>query len=76
MVADFFEVDEHTIERYLEKYADELQRNGYVLMRGKNLKNIKLAFATDINVGSKTTSMRCGKLDAASYPPVSLFRGI
>jgi len=57
MIADFFEVDERTIERYLERHAEELKHNGYVLMRGKRLKNIKLAFAPVINVGSKTTQL-------------------
>ena len=56
-VADFFEIDERTIERYLKKYSDELKQNGYVLMRGKRLNILKLKFATDINVGSKTTQI-------------------
>ena len=38
MVADFFEVDGRTVERYLEKYSDELKHNGYVLIRGNRLK--------------------------------------
>jgi len=57
MVADFFEVEERTIDRYLNKHADELKHNGYILMRGKRLKNIKLHFAPVINVGSKTTKL-------------------
>jgi hypothetical protein len=57
MVADFFEIDERTIERYLERHTDELKHNGYVLIRGNRLKNIKLAFAHVINVGSKTTQL-------------------
>lgn len=57
MIADFFEVDISTVDRYLEKHADELQHNGYVLMRGKRLKNIRLEFAPVINVGSKTTQL-------------------
>ncbi len=57
MVADFFEVEERTIERYLDKYANELKHNGYILMRGKRLKNMKLQFAPVINVGSKTTQL-------------------
>ena len=57
MVADFFEVEERTIERYLEKYSDELKHNGYILMRGKRLKDIKLQFAPVIGVGSKTTQL-------------------
>ncbi|MFW5442760.1 MAG: hypothetical protein ACKE51_00435 [Methylococcaceae bacterium] len=57
MVSDFFEVEERTIERYLEKYSDEIKHNGYVLMKGKRLKELKLQFAPVINVGSKTTQL-------------------
>ena len=57
MVADFYEVEERTIERYLEKHSDELAANGYVLCKGKHLKELKLQFAAVINVGSKTTQL-------------------
>ena len=57
MVADFYEVEERTIERYLEKHSDELAANGYVLCKGKHLKELKLQFAHVINVGSKTTQL-------------------
>lgn len=57
MVADFYEVEERTIERYLEKHSDELAANGYVLCKGKYLKELKLQFAPVINVGSKTTQL-------------------
>lgn len=57
MVADFYEVEERTIERYLEKYSDELSSNGYVICKGKRLKELKLQFAHVINVGSKTTQL-------------------
>ena len=57
MVAEFFEVDERTVERYLERYSDELKHSGYILIRGKRLKNMKLQFAPVINVGSKTTQL-------------------
>ncbi len=57
MVAEFFEIEERTIERYLENHSEELKHNGYVLMRGNRLKNIKLAFAPVIDVGSKTTQL-------------------
>lgn len=57
MVADFYEVEERTIERYLEKHFDELSANGYVLCKGKRLKELKLQFAPVINVGSKTTQL-------------------
>ena len=57
MVADFYEVEERTIERYLEKHSDELAANGYVLCKGKHLKELKFQFAPVINVGSKTTQL-------------------
>ncbi len=57
MVADFYEVEERTIERLLEEYGDELKYNGYILSRGKRLKEFKLQFAPVINVGSKTTQL-------------------
>lgn len=57
MVADFYEVDERTIERYIEKNRNELSANGYILCKGKQLKELKLQFAPVINVGSKTTQL-------------------
>ena len=57
MVADFYEVEERTIERYLEKHSDELAANGYVLCKGKHLKELTLKLAPVINVGSKTTQL-------------------
>lgn len=57
MVADFYEVEERTIERYLDLHGEELKHNGYILCRGKQLKSLKLHFAPVINVGSKTTQL-------------------
>lgn len=55
----FSEVDARTIEWYLEKYGDELGRNGYEVLRGNRLKTFKKTvndqFVPDIHVGSKTT---------------------
>ncbi len=64
MVADFYGVEERTIERYLKKHSDELSANGYVLCKGKRLKILKLQFATVINVESETT--RLGLFDFRS----------
>ena len=55
MVADFYEVEERTIERYLESHEQELKYNGYFLCKGKLLKELKLQFAPVINVATKTT---------------------
>ncbi len=57
MVADFYGVEERTIERCLEENEAELKYNGYVLCKGKQLKDLKLQFAPVINVGSKTTQL-------------------
>jgi len=59
MVADFFEVEIRTIERYISSFSDELKENGYSVLKGVKLKEfIKSSiehFGTDINVGTKTT---------------------
>lgn len=57
MVADFYEVDVSTIDRYLSTYTDELKHNGYFLCRGKHLKDLKLQFAHLINEATKTTQL-------------------
>ena len=57
MVAEYYDVDISTIDRYLASNGDELKHNGYVLCKGKSLKNLKLQFAPVINVGSKTTQI-------------------
>lgn len=57
MVADFYGVSERTIQRYLENHNKELKHNGYVLSRGKQLKELRLQFGHVINVSSKTTQL-------------------
>lgn len=57
MVADFYGVDTSTIDRYLTQHAEELKHNGYVLCKGKKLKDIKLHFGHLINEASKTTQL-------------------
>lgn len=57
MVAEFYEVDERTVERYIEKHSDELSANGYFLCKGNRLKELILQFAPVINVGSKTRQL-------------------
>ena len=41
-LADFFEVNERTIENYIEKNEAELAKNGYEVVVGKRLKDFKL----------------------------------
>ncbi|WP_317309875.1 DNA-binding protein [Phocaeicola plebeius] len=57
MVADFYQVDTSTIDRYLQSNSEELKHNGYILCKGKQLKDFKLEFAHLINEVSKTTQL-------------------
>ena len=41
MVAEIYGVDVSTIDRYLASNGDELKHNGYVLCKGKSLKEFK-----------------------------------
>lgn len=54
-VASLLEVDERTIDRYLANHNDEMSQNGYRVIRGNTLKNIKKNLGNDINVATKTT---------------------
>jgi hypothetical protein len=65
MVADYYEVDERTIERFLEANKEELEHNGYFLCKGNSLKEFKLRFASDIGVATKTTVL--GLFDFRSF---------
>jgi len=58
-VASFFEVTPRTVDNHIEKYGDELRRNGYEVLRGKRLKELKKAISdaggNEINFVTKTT---------------------
>ncbi len=60
-IAKFYEVDTRTIERYLESNIDEISNNGYEVLRGKRLKELKITIKnsddTDIDVGNKTVQL-------------------
>ena len=60
-VASFFEVDIRTISRYIEQNNNELTENGYVVLRGKQLKSFLATsseyYAKDINVPSKISQL-------------------
>lgn len=49
-VAEILAVDERTIDRYLTSSGDEIKVNGYRILKGKTLKNIKLAYVDDADV--------------------------
>lgn len=50
-VANLLAIDERTVERYLAKDDGELKANGYQVIKGKTLKNMKLCYASDTDVG-------------------------
>lgn len=56
-LAQLFEVDDSTIERYIAEYADELRKNGYQVLRGKSLKNFRLSDVSGMNEGDKAPSL-------------------
>lgn len=56
-ISDFFQIDVYTIERYLENYENELKHNGYVVLKGKKLKEFKEQFGHIINLSSKTSQL-------------------
>lgn len=47
-LAEFFEVTPRTIDMYLSKYENELKQNGYEVLRGKRLLDMKLAMANQL----------------------------
>ena len=60
-VAEFFEVDERTVKRYLSDYEPELKQNGYEVLRGNHLKKFILIAekhpVSDINVPHKIRNL-------------------
>lgn len=56
-LANLLEVDERTIERYVAQHGDELGKNGYQVLKGKSLKNMRLSDVSDTNVGDKAPSL-------------------
>jgi len=58
-VADFFEVTPRTVDNYLSKYDSELRQNGYEILRGKCLRDFKIAvraqFGNEADFVTKTT---------------------
>jgi hypothetical protein len=58
-IADFFEVTERTIDNCLEKNEKELSKNGYEVLKGKRLADLKLVwqyqFGHETDFATKTT---------------------
>ena len=65
MAADFYGVDLRTITNCLNANEEELKRNGYKVLQGKDLKDFKLHFAKEIDFPTKTTVL--GVFDFRSF---------
>lgn len=48
--AEILAVDERTIDRYLSSHGEELKANGYRIIKGKSLKDLRLTYVDDMNV--------------------------
>jgi hypothetical protein len=68
-VADFFEVGVRTIENYIERNEQELVSNGYEIVRGKRLKELKKTL-----LALEGTETDFGTLKTASVLAVFNFR--
>ena len=60
-IALFFNIDIRTLERYIEKFGDELSVNGYEVLKGQRLnkfrEEISKQFVTGIDVGHKVRNL-------------------
>lgn len=65
MAADFYEVDLRTITNCLNANEEELKKNGYRILQGKELKEFKLQFGKEIDFPTKTTVL--GVFDFRSF---------
>jgi hypothetical protein len=75
-VAEFFEVTTRTVENYLEKYGNELQRNGYEVLKGKRLKELKLAIqglpVTETDFGNLPATPQLGVFDIRAFLNIAM----
>lgn len=49
-VVRFFEIDERTVDRYIEKNKSEFEESGYEVLKYNRLKEFKIAYVNDTNV--------------------------
>ena len=70
-VAAFFEVTLRTIENYLGKYSVELAQNGYEVLKGNRLKNLKLSISEpgvpETDFGNITKAPQLGVFDFRAF---------
>lgn len=48
--AELLAIDERTVDRYLSSHEEEIRQNGYQVLKGKPLKDLRLAYVDDKDV--------------------------
>lgn len=56
-ISEFYQIDIATTERYLDNNEKEIKHNGYVVLKGKTLKEFKNQFGYILNLSSKTAHL-------------------
>jgi hypothetical protein len=56
-VADFYLIDISTIDRYLVQHEQELKHNGYINLKGKELRDFKNQFGWMLQEGTKAPQL-------------------
>jgi hypothetical protein len=56
-VAEFYDIDGSTIDRYLSQHENELRHNGYINLKGKSLKEFKDQFGWLLHEGAKAPQL-------------------
>ena len=57
-VADFFNIDDRTVDRYIEQNKEEIDDSGYEVLTGNRLKAFKLSYGSDIDVATIDDSFK------------------
>lgn len=56
-IAEFYSIDNSTIDRYLQQNEEELKHNGYINLKGKALKEFKDQFGWMLHEGAKAPQL-------------------
>lgn len=65
MVAEYYDVEERTIERIIKANEEEIRNNGYNVLKGEELKEFRSRYVGDINVAHKAVNL--GVFDFRSF---------
>ncbi len=57
MVAEYYDVEERTIERIIKANEEEIRNNGYNVLKGEELKEFRSRYVGDINVAHKAVNL-------------------